>query len=329
MLRPFNHTISRFLAISALLFMSCERHSSREMEVNTPSSDPAAKTSILVLGTIQDGGSPHIGCEKDCCKELFSNPDPDRQVVSLGLFDAGTNKKYLFEATPDISRQTNALKQFGRESEAEMPDGIFLTHAHIGHYGGLMFLGKEARDANRVPVFSMPRMADFLEKNGPWSQLVRSENIILVPLENQVPIRLSEQLTVIPLQVPHRDEYSETVGYKILGPSKSALFIPDIDKWEKWEKDIIAEVRSVDFAFVDATFFSGKELNNRDMAEIPHPFLVESMSKFAGLTKEEKAKVIFIHFNHTNPVLDPLSEESKRVLKAGFRIARIRDVFEL
>ena len=323
-----------FKSISAFLFLSffffaCETKTPTGSSAIDIPKIASKATSIVVLGTIQDGGSPHIGCNKECCKDLFENPDKDRQVVSLGLFDAVTDKKYLFEATPDITSQAKTLKSFGSESEGEMPDGIFLTHAHIGHYAGLMFLGKEARDARRVPVFAMPRMTEFLQNDGPWSQLVNNENISLVPIENEKPVILSEQLRVIPLQVPHRDEFSETVGYRIVGPNKSALFIPDIDKWEKWEKDIVDEIRKVDYAFVDATFFSGKELDNRDISEIPHPFIMESMEKFAGLATEEKAKVVFIHFNHTNPVIDPYSEETKLVLEKGFRIAKIRDVFEL
>ncbi|SFB44594.1 MBL fold metallo-hydrolase [Algoriphagus aquimarinus] len=316
------------ILLSALIFGCDSKSSNDESFTISPVVSPNA-TAIVVLGTIQDGGSPHIGCDKECCKSLFDNPDKDRQVVSLGLYDVETKKKYLFEATPDISRQVKALKNFGEESEGEMPDGVFLTHAHIGHYAGLMYLGKEARDAKGISVFAMPKMKEFLQTNGPWSQLVSNANIELIPLENGSPIALSKELKVTPLQVPHRDEYSETVGYKIEGPTKTALFIPDIDKWEKWERDIFEEIKTVDYAFVDATFFSGKELNNRDMAEIPHPFILESMAKFDGLSSADKAKVIFIHFNHTNPVIDPTSAESKLVLSKGFRIARIKDVFEL
>lgn len=209
------------------------------------------------------------------------------------------------------------------------PDGIFLTHAHIGHYTGLMFLGKEAMNANKVPVYAMPQMKTYLETNGPWSQLVKTENISIQSLQNNVEVRLSEELRIIPFQVPHRDEYSETVGYKIIGPTKSALFIPDIDKWEKWEKDIIAEIATVDYAFIDATFYDAEEINNRDISTIPHPFVVESMNAFEYLSKAEKGKVYFIHFNHTNPLLNPGSRQTKKVLKAGFRIARLGDKFRL
>lgn len=298
---------------------------------DAPAKEPSAPvaTSIVILGTIQDGGSPHIGCTKDCCRDLFEHPDESRQVVALGLYDAPNNKRYLFEATPDISRQLKALKNYGAPTDQEMPDGIFLTHAHIGHYTGLMYLGKEAKGASGVMVYAMPKMKAFLETNGPWSQLVSEKNIRLRPMEKERPISLSDEINVISALVPHRDEFSETVGYRISGPNKKALFIPDIDKWEKWDKDIIEEIKKVDYAFVDATFYSGAEIGNRDISLIPHPFISESMEKFAGLSAEEKRKVVFIHFNHTNPVIDETSAAAETVRRGGFRVAKIGEVYEL
>lgn len=285
--------------------------------------------SLIVLGTIQDAGSPQIGCKKACCKDLFDHPDVRRQVVSLGLVDNVNHKKYLFEATPDVSRQMKLLVRSDVHNTNELVDGIFLTHAHIGHYVGLVYLGKEATDAKEVPVYAMPRMREFLTTNGPWSQLVSRKNIVLTPIEHETAVPLSPTITVTPFLVPHRDEYSETVGYHIKGPNKTALFIPDIDKWKKWDKDIVAEIRNVDYAFLDATFYSGKELNNRDMAQIPHPFVLESLEQFQVLSPQERQKVVFIHFNHTNPIINSNSPEAQQVLEQGFQIAQINGVFEL
>jgi pyrroloquinoline quinone biosynthesis protein B len=286
-------------------------------------------TRIVVLGTAQDAGSPQIGCKKKCCRELFNNPEIDRRVTCLGLIDSENNNTYLFEASPDISRQMKMLTQLESNSNKEMVDGIFLTHAHIGHYTGLMYLGKEATDAQKVPIYAMPRMKQFLKSSGPWSQLVERGNIELKDLVNEEPLEISTELNVTPLLVPHRDEFSETVGYRIEGPNKSALFIPDIDKWKKWERDIVKEIKEVDYAFLDATFFSGEEINNRDISEIPHPFVIESLEKFDDLEEAEKNKIIFIHFNHTNPLLVAGSEASRLVEQKGFRIARIQDEFEM
>lgn len=291
-------------------------------------SSTAQPPSIVVLGNVQDGGSPHIGCTKNCCSLLFKKSDLDRKVTALGIADPARKSSYLFEATPDITSQLRLLKEYS-QTPTDIPNGIFLTHAHIGHYSGLMFLGKEALNTSQIPVYSMPRMKDFLEKNGPWSQLIKLKNIIPYPIQSGIPISLGNDLHIIPLLVPHRDEYSETVGYKIIGPNKKALFIPDIDKWEKWNKDIRQEIAVVDYAFIDATFFDAAEINNRDIKEIPHPFIIETMRLFESLAAAEKKKIHFIHMNHTNPVLKLDSPQTKQVLKAGYNIARLNDVFKL
>jgi len=270
-----------------------------------------------------------MACIKDCCKDLFENPDPTRKVVSLGVIDPENEKNYLFEATPDFTSQVKMLSNYSSFNDEQVPDGIFLTHAHIGHYAGLMYLGKEAMNADKVPVFAMPRMKNFLTNNGPWSQLVANENILLKGINNAFKIKPTSNLTIEPFLVPHRDEYSETVGYIISGPNKSALFIPDIDKWDKWDKDIISAISNVDYAFIDGTFYDGDEINNRDISEIPHPFISESLESFKDLPTDEKSKIYFIHFNHTNPVLIKDSQQRKKILDSGFNVANFKDVFEL
>ena len=274
---------------------------------------------VVVLGTLQDGGSPHMGCEKDCCKNL----DALKKVVSLGLIDPVSNKKFLLEATPDIVSQTNVLNGLLPSSGVKTTDGIFLTHAHIGHYAGLMFLGKEAMNSKAVPVYAMPKMKRFLENNGPWSQLVTLNNILINPLSEGNWENISPSLKVKPILVPHRDEFSETVGFIIEGPHKKLLFIPDIDKWEKWKTDIVSLIKEVDHALIDGTFFSAAEVGNRNIAEIPHPLVQESMKLFDSLSTKEKGKIMFIHFNHTNPLLNEQSKEARLVKSKGFRIAKI------
>ena len=300
----------------------------RQIE-NADSTLNITETSLIVLGTLQDGGSPHIACIKVCCKDLFQNPDKNRKVVSLGLIDPENNKKYIFEATPDLPEQMKILKKYSPFSEKETPDAIFLTHAHIGHYTGLMYLGKAAMSADNVPVYAMPRMKTFLEQNGPWSQLVTNNNISIQKMINRKEIQVTSNVRVVPFTVPHRDEYSETVGYTIVGPNKKILFIPDIDKWEKWDTNIIEAISKVDYAFIDGTFYDGEEINTRDISEIPHPFIIESMTKFKELSSKEKGKIYFIHFNHTNPALNRKSSQAQRIIDNNYNIANIFDVIKL
>ena len=326
-MRCYNEYTKHLLTLFILVFASCAPPTPlQDQEKSRKERKTGVK--LIILGNVQDAGSPHIACKKDCCKDLFLKPDANRKVVSLGIVDYDKDKTYLFEASPDIASQLKLLKANNSNKEKEIPDGIFLTHAHIGHYTGLMYLGKEATNAKKANVYAMPQMKSFLESNGPWSQLVTNSNIAITALKGDSTLRLNE-LSITPFTVPHRDEFSETVGYHIAGPDKKVLFIPDIDKWSKWSKSIIEEIAKVDYVFIDGTFFDGDEINNRDISEIPHPFVIESMKLFDSLPKAEKGKIHFIHFNHTNPLLNHESEQSKEVLQRGYRIATILDKYQL
>jgi len=282
---------------------------------------------ITILGIAQDGGFPHIGCQKICCANFYNGKEERKSVVSLGLVDLENQQKWLFEATPDLHTQLADLEQ-NHLKKTSIIDGIFLTHAHIGHYTGLMYFGREAYGKKNIPVFAMPKMKSFLTNNGPWNQLIDLKNIALKNIQHDSTMILNQQLKVTPFIVPHRDEFSETVGYKIEGTKKTALFIPDIDKWKTWNKNIIEEVKKVDYAFLDATFLDQHEIK-RAMSEVPHPFIQETIALFKNESLATKNKVIFIHFNHTNPALQKNSKQRKEIEKLGFRFANEGDNFEL
>ena len=294
------------------MFFSCEKH---EMP----------NQFITILGNVQDAGYPHIGCEKNCCNKNF-NSSAVNFVTSLGVTDLVDNKSFLFDATPDISKQLKFLNN--NYSSSTIVDGVFITHAHIGHYTGLMYFGREALGAHKVPVYVMPKMKQFLESNSPWNQLIDLDNVQLREIFKNKKITISKNLIIVPFTVPHRDEFSETVGYKIIGPNKSALFIPDINKWSLWDKDIVAEVKDVDYAFLDATFFKDGEVN-RSMDEIPHPFIVETINLFKNESIQVKNKIHFIHFNHTNISLQYKNPVIDSIRKLGYNFARFGDQLSL
>ena len=274
---------------------------------------------LKVLGTIQDGGIPHMGCNKVCCLKYFKNNTFRVGVSSLGISNLKNETNYLIDATPNINHQLKAL--IGTSNPSEKLNGIFLTHAHMGHYSGLLNFGREAMNSKNIPLYLMPRFYNFIQNNGPWNQLVKLENVMLKRIYDREKITLESNLSITPIQVPHRDEYSETVGFLIEGNTKSALYIPDIDKWEKWNNSIVELIKNVDYAFLDGTFYDEKEVNNRDISEIPHPFIIESLKLFNPLDKSEKNKIYFIHLNHTNPLLNSDSSEYNRVIREGFNVA--------
>lgn len=296
-----------------IFLLSCDNH----MKEQTPY--------VIVLGTAQDAGYPQANCNKHCCEKAWEDPQLSKYVSCLALVDPVSGDQWLLDATPDIKYQLHLLEDI---SDVNLLSGIFLTHAHIGHYTGLMQLGREVIGTENLPVYAMKRMQSFLENNAPWDQLIRIKNIKIIPLSKDSVIKLNKRISISPFLVPHRDEYSETVGYKIITNKKTLIFIPDIDKWSDWDVEITDLIKKVDYAFLDATFYQNGELG-RDMSEIPHPFVKESMKLFSLLSENDKKKVFFIHFNHTNPLLIERSDAQNEVIEKGFNIAQQGQTIDL
>jgi pyrroloquinoline quinone biosynthesis protein B len=283
---------------------------------------------LVVLGIGQDGGYPQAGTKPGPPWD----PARRRYASALGLVDPASGQRWLFEATPDFRDQLHDLDVLAPHADVPGLAGIFLTHAHVGHYAGLIQLGHEIIGARGVPVYVMPRMQEFLSSHGPWGQLVRFGNIELRNLLDGVTVRLNERLAVTPFRVPHRDEYSETVGYRITGPTRSVIFLPDIDKWERWDAmgtRIEDAVAGADVAYLDGTFYRDGEVPGRAMADIPHPFIEETMRRFADAPAAERAKIRFIHLNRTNPAAFPASPERRAIEAAGFRVAERLEIVPL
>ena len=265
----------------------------------------------VVLGIAQDGGVPHLGCRQKLCVEARRDPSKRRRVASLGLVDAIAGKRFVIDATPDFAEQVARL--------GGLPDGILLTHAHIGHYLGLAQLGREVVNAREMPVYCTPSMARFLRDNGPWKRLVTLGNIAIHEIEPDREFALTDSLRVTALRVPHRDEDSDTVAYLVAGPSRKLLWLPDIDKWEKWDRRVEDVVRDTDIAFLDGTFSSAGEIPGRSLAEIPHPLVPETVARLSEASVPPH-KVFFVHLNHTNSLLWD-GAAVRRLRRKGFGVA--------
>lgn len=331
--------LKRLLCLLVSWFTLLASLEARSEEPEDAPGKAPSRFAVVVLGTAQDAGYPQAGCNKSCCSPAWEAPELGRFPTSIALVDRQSKARWLFDCTWQLPGQLRMLDQICPAPAERVLDGVFLTHAHMGHYTGLMHLGREVMGAKEVPVYAMPRMQKFLTENGPWSQLVRLENIDLISLAAGQSTRPSEEIEVEPLLVPHRDEFSETVGFVIsvkdqaanLGESSACrvLYLPDIDKWSRWETRIEDVVGSVDLAFIDATFFGANELPGRDMSEIPHPFVEESIRRFQALPASERGKIHFIHLNHTNPALSGDSLAAHQIEKAGMHVAQQGHVYSL
>tara|TARA_B100000427_G_scaffold318654_1_gene316073 strand:+ start:424 stop:1287 length:864 start_codon:yes stop_codon:yes gene_type:complete len=273
---------------------------------------------VLVLGSVQDGGYPHIGCRKICCQPAWNDISKRRFVSSLAIIDTSLNECWIIDASPDIKYQINMISDFLEINSSPKIKGIFLTHAHTGHYSGLLDLGKEALNISETLLYAMPQMYDFIKSNSAFQFLIDSKNIDLALIKNNQKINLAGNTYISPFLVPHRNEMSETVGYNMNSESKSIIYLPDIDSWDQWDKNIIDLVKENDHLFVDGTFYSQDEIQNRDISEIPHPFVVDTLKRLKNLDKKDRNKICFTHLNHTNPLIrDPIILDGYSVAKEG------------
>ena len=272
---------------------------------------------LYVLGTSQDGGYPQAGCNEICCNEAWSKPKLRKYPSSIAIVDQKEKKYWLLDITPDLKSQIQMLRSFDCSLA-----GIFITHAHIGHYMGLINLGLEVMNLNEIPVYVMPRMGNFIKNNSLLSQLIINNNIKLSILPLETKIKINNLFSIESFNVPHRNELSETVGYRVVGTKKSAIYLPDIDSWNNFEDKLFTLISENDILFIDGTFYDKSEISYRDASKIPHPSIKETMKILSNLTSEDKKKIHFIHFNHTNDAIRDTTSTYKKIIKSGFSISR-------
>ncbi len=281
----------------------------------------------LVLGSVQDAGFPQVGCYTELCdlgRELQA-AGRGRFVSSLAFVEPAAERFYLVDATPDITRQLDLITDpaFRRRAAERRPfDGIFLTHAHIGHYAGLAVLGNEGMGIRNTPVYCTEAMAGFLATNQPWQFLVDQGRIELRPLATDRWHRIDPLLEVQLWKVPHRDEFADTVGFVFRGPDASLLFIPDINAWARWDRNVVEAVSSVDVALLDGSFWSMAELPGRSVEEVPHPLMTQTMDALQRVVEEGHTRVVLTHLNNSNPALVEGGPQQTEVARRGFGIAR-------
>ncbi|ASN06170.1 MBL fold metallo-hydrolase [Virgibacillus necropolis] len=282
---------------------------------------------VKVLGTAQDAGVPHPNCFCENCELARQNKSYQRFASSLSIHFPKEGKWYLIDPSPDFKEQLTMVQN--QKKWRKVMDGIFLTHAHIGHYTGLAFLGKEAISTNRMPVMAGGKMSRFLSSHYPWKQLIDFNNIQLETLEDRKPYTLPEETSIIPLAVPHRNEFSETFGFIIRGNQKCLLYIPDIDRWDEWHVDLDELMKNMDYCLIDGTFYSAKELEQlgRSYNDIPHPLITDSMEKFRAY--KSTCNIYFTHFNHTNPVIRKNGRYKELIEENGFFILEEGHEFSL
>ncbi len=287
-----------------------------------------SKVFAIVLGIMQDDGLPHIGCQCRRCMAANKRIDKADFVACLGIVDARqpASKVWIIDATPDIKYQLNLLADYlGRQpvrpDRFRQPDGIFLTHAHMGHTAGLFQLGPEGMNVSQLTVYGTSAMVRMLQREQIWRPMV--ENLNLETIHPGETVTLAPELTITGYSVSHRDEVGAgTLAYVCGGPSRSILYLPDIDNWSSFA-EVKQVLTGVDSCLVDGTFFSSDELGDR--RDVPHPTAIETIEYWSGWS----GQIWLTHINHTNPLLDQDGEARQIVNQAGIGVAYTRQIFPL
>ncbi|MFV1969638.1 MAG: MBL fold metallo-hydrolase [Acidimicrobiia bacterium] len=269
------------------------------------------ETSLIVLGSGQDGGAPQLGHR--------SSISESRTASSVAVVSA-SGAVVLLDASPDIRVQSRMLLESplyptGRES---LVDSVFITHAHMGHYTGLLHFGNEAAATDRVPLFGSRRFVNFMEENEPWATLLTAGNLDPIPIDT-TSITIDHTLAVAAITVPHRDEFSDTVAFSVeVDRSPWLLYLPDIDDWQSWD-DAESEIARHDIAILDATFSASDELPDRDITSMRHPLVPDTIARFAHLTAD--TDIVLTHINHSNALGNRTATITRKATDAGFTVA--------
>ncbi len=286
---------------------------------------------VTILGTAQDGGFPQPGCQRECCLSKLARTHP-RYPVALGI-KGRDGSHHMVEASRMMHSQ---FKIWERKigTYPPIPESIILTHAHLGHIDGLGLLGKEVMGARGVTVHCSQSVALHIEQTPAFSALVEQDSIRLSVWQSGVRFTPTKEcgFSIVPIPVPHRSEFSDCHALLIESEGNRLLFLPDHDSWEQTLnkqniRDWLANLK-VDVALLDGTFWSGGELHNRDMKDVPHPTVEDSLHRL-GSKQEEDPDIRFFHLNHTNPLCNPQSEQSLIVKEMGWLVANEGDSFTL
>ena len=279
---------------------------------------------VLLLGTAQDGGYPQFGCTCANCKLCYEGKIQPETPVSLAILDKRTKNWWLVDATPQLNQQWAEFALILSEYKLA---GVILTHAHAGHYPGILYLGKECMNANKIPLYASVDMHRFLKANEPWGVMYRNENILQVDVSDKLPFKLTDTLSVIPHAVRHRADFTDTLAFTFIGEQKRLFFCPDIDAWDGMSESLSAVATANDVLLLDATFYVNNELPGRDTTTIPHPRVVQTVDLLVSSgvlqSQEHPCAVYLIHINHSNrlltdvPLVQSLAEKGIQVGKKG------------
>ncbi len=299
---------------------------------------------VTVLGSAAGGGFPQWNCACPNCSRVIAGAlhlKARSQAQVVVCLDDG--ESYLLNASPDLRSQILSTPLLApSDSPRHTPiAGIFLTSADVDSVAGLLSLREfqplhiYATQSVRRIVLEENRMFRVLERANPpasWHDIpwntwfsvggntpggASSLRCRAVPLGNVYPDYVSEALR---RALPPEEA---VIGLALAHANKQVFYAPALpgrsNEWKDW-------AGSSDVCLLDGTFWDDEEListgvgskTGREIGHLP-------LSGTGGLLREfgsaNRGRIILIHINNTNPILDEQSPEHREVRDSGWEIA--------
>ena len=276
---------------------------------------------VVILGSAQDGGVPHAGCVCANCRAARTHPELRRRPACLGIRSG--DEWLMVDATSAFEEQLHMLwarrpASAGHVAERyRPPETLIVTHAHTGHYTGLWQLDKSVLAAPNVAVLAPPQTAALLRSNEPWAAMSRDGYITIEDMDWGRACEPIDGVALTPIQAPHRSEWpTDTAALLVESVQRRVLYLPDIDFWDEWDRDVVETVASVDVAILDGSFWDAPT-----SPDVPHPPIRETMDRLQSVADDGGTRIIFTHLNHSNPAVNPDSPERRELEERGFEVA--------
>ena len=310
---------------------------------------------VKILGSTAGGGFPQWNCVCPNCRSVRAGTFPGKPRTQAQVaISADLRNWFLLGASPDLRAQIESTPELhpravdGTTRHSPIC-GAVLLNADIDHVLGLLLL-RELQPLNAYATLSVRRI--LTEDNSMFGMLQRFERqlrwIDIAPGKTfglETPAGEGSGLRCRTLSLgSHFPSYVSSERIATLDTNEASLglivealsgrqlaFMPAVPKLTD---ELLGELDRSDAILVDGTFWSDDELirtqgsgqTAQQMGHVPVSSPIGSLAQLAHLKRPRK---IYIHINNTNPMLNEVSREHRRVRDAGWEIAEDGWQFEL
>ena len=295
---------------------------------------------VRVLGSAAGGGLPqwNCGCER-CVRARAGDPQvPPRTQPSIAVSADGVRWS-IVNASPDVRDQLARFPGLHpRPGTRDIPlDTIVVTNADVDHVLGLLVL----RESLPHRIVSTPFVRNaLLDHNAllrllePAWGIAKLDQAVMLDRDGHLEARFFPVPGKVPTWLAKlaSNQPETTVGVRItdLRSGRRLVYAPGI---AKLDAGTLAEFEAASCSFVDGTFFRNDELSSvrpaapdaTAMGHVPISGPGGSLPALAELRAAKPSgasgRVVYIHINNTNPILDAAAPEASLVQRAGIEIA--------